>query len=86
MLQFFFEIIVAVLAVYGGYTALQELAALICKWIGAPAYSAELPQDKGKEDSCREGGEENDELGRSNDKRSGDDIGGSGTSSAGRDD
>ena len=86
MLQFFFEMIVAVLAVYGGYAALHELSALICKWIGAPEYTEELPQDERKEDSCRDGREENDELRRSNAKRSGDDIGGSGTSSAGRDD
>lgn len=41
MLQFVFEIIVAVLAVYGGYTALHELARLIEKWLDAPSYSRE---------------------------------------------
>ncbi len=52
MLQFFFEIIVAVLAVYGAYTALHELAALLCKWIGAPRdVSADGETEKGKEDS-----------------------------------
>ncbi|MBQ7355015.1 MAG: hypothetical protein IJW62_05805 [Clostridia bacterium] len=52
MLQFFFEIIVAVLAVYGGYTALHELAALLCKWIGAPRYTVGADAEQsGKEDS-----------------------------------
>ncbi|MBQ8382704.1 MAG: hypothetical protein IJX47_05815 [Clostridia bacterium] len=52
MLQFFFEITVAVLAVYGGYTALHELVALICKWIGAPRYTSEINgSEKRKEDS-----------------------------------
>ena len=51
MLQFFLEIIIAVLAVYGGYTALHELAALLCKWIGAPGYdSNQQPTTPGKED------------------------------------
>lgn len=41
MLQFFFEIVVAVLAVYGGYTALHELVRLIEKLLGASPYSRE---------------------------------------------
>ena len=52
MLQFFLEIIIAVLAVYGAYTALHEIGALICKWIDAPRYNCEGKRsDKGKEDS-----------------------------------
>lgn len=60
MLQFFFEIIVAVLAVYGGYTALHELGALIGKWIGSPRNSP-------KEDLTQVGKEdlENERTGRS---------------------
>ncbi len=48
MLQFFFEIIVAVLAVYGGYTALHELSALICQWIGGvdPQECAQIPSEQ----------------------------------------
>ena len=62
MLQFFFEIIVAVLAVYGGYTALHELWALICKWIEAPHHTQceEMP-NLGKEDSVETSGGDTDE-------------------------
>lgn len=52
MLQFFLEIIIAVLAVYGAYTALHEIGALICKWIDAPRYGgADDESNKEKEDS-----------------------------------
>ena len=52
MLQFFLEMIIAVLAVYGAYTALHDMGALICKWIDAPHKSGESdPTPQRKEDS-----------------------------------
>ena len=69
MLRFFFEIIVAVLAVYGGYTALHDLAALISLWIGSRCddgkdADVEEPNDEGKEDSPNGGTEGSDHTGR----------------------
>ena len=64
MLQFFFEIIVAVLAVYGGYTALHELSAFLCKWIGAPDAQSKGEEPKGKEDSEDGGSGGSDYAGR----------------------
>ncbi|MBQ8288238.1 MAG: hypothetical protein IJX76_05640 [Clostridia bacterium] len=58
MLQFFFEIIVAVLAVYGGYTALHELAALVCKWIGAPRYTLEDSEPRNRKEDSEDGRDE----------------------------
>lgn len=52
MLQFFLEMIIAVLAVYGAYTALHEMGALICKWIDAPRNKGGSDRShQGKEDS-----------------------------------
>ncbi len=65
MLQVFYEMIVAVLAVYGGYTALHELGALICKWIDSPRQNAsEKERSNGKEDSPNGGTEGSDHAGR----------------------
>ena len=63
MLQFFFQIIVAVLAVYGGYTALHELATLVCKWIGAPQHESQDKTDQRRKEDSKEsiGGEENEQ-------------------------
>lgn len=87
MLQFFIEMMIAILAVYGGYTALHDLAALICKWIGAPEYRPDVPrQIQGKEDSCQDGGGDSNELRGSDSNEFGTGIGRSDASSAGRDD
>ncbi len=51
MLQVFLEIFIAVLAVYGGYTALHELGDLICRLIQP------RPENIGGKEDLPDGGE-----------------------------
>lgn len=65
MLQFFLELIIAILAVYGAYAALHQLAALLDKLIGTKSVCQDRGdrlERKGKEDS--HGGESESESGR----------------------
>ena len=70
MLQFFLELTIALLAVYGAYSALHEIAALLERIVGTkpsnPTIDPTNDQRQGKEDShgkSRESGR-SDHVGR----------------------
>ena len=58
MLQFFLELTIALLAVYGAYTALHEIVALLEKLVGSKPSAEQMdPMNEiGKEDSHGESG------------------------------
>ena len=70
MLQFFLELTIALLAVYGAYSALHEIAALLERMLGTkpsdPTSNPTKDQRQGKEDSHGESGESgrSDHVGR----------------------
>ena len=70
MLQFFLELIIALLAVYGAYSALHEIVALLEKIVGlrSPDRKRENLIEPRKEDSHDREGESGrtDHIGRDN--------------------
>ena len=72
MLQFFLELTIALLAVYGAYSALHEIAALLERLVGTKPTDQTMDitndQRQGKEDSHGESGKSrrSDHVGRDN--------------------
>ena len=72
MLQFFLELTIALLAVYGAYSALHEIVALLERMLGIKPSDQTIDsmndQGQGKEDSHGESGESrrSDHVGRDN--------------------